>query len=310
MENSKTILRAYGGAFKNYFKFSGRATRYDFWGFKLIDLAVTFVLSIFAALWSPISILSGLYGLATIFPSLALTSRRLHDVGRSFWWFWGAILLIVLSFVCAAMSGYAGKDVVLLSVLYILAVMTTVIYSFYLLYLTCKKSSDDTKFGEPVSEDPTYVKQGKWFLIAYFGIIVASILSIALISGYSKAMEKYKANKTVDQIAMLQANIHELFKNSASYDGLSAAFVVEADAVPDDMLAEAQIVNPFGGVVGVMGYAKMFMIVYSDVPLDACKYLSEQNWGNSLLEITYNFGEAENCQECVAQGCELGWVFK
>ena len=308
MENSKTILRAYGGAFKNYFKFSGRATRYDFWGFKLIDLAVTFVLSIFAALWSPISILSGLYGLATIFPSLALTSRRLHDVGRSFWWFWGSILLIVLASVCGAMSDYMGA--VFFSVLYILIALAAIIYSFYILYLTCKKSSDDTKFGEPVSEDPIYVKRGKWFVGTYFGIILVAILIIAGIAAYSEATQKYDVNKAADQVVMLQTNIHELFKNSASYDGLSAAFVVEAGAVPDDMLEEAQIVNPFGGVVGVMGYAKMFMIVYSDVPLDACKYLSEQNWGNSLLEITYNFGEAENCQECVAQGCELGWVFK
>lgn len=310
MENSKTILRAYGSAFKSYFKFSGRATRYDFWGFKLIDFAISSALSILAAFWNPIYFLSGLYWLATIFPSLSLTSRRLHDVGKSFWWFWGSILLIVLSSVCGAMSDYAGNDAVFFSVLYILVVLVTVVYSFYLLYLACKKSSGDTKFGEPLKEDDVYVKRSRWFIVAYFAIIAALILSVAVIAGYSKAMGKYKVNKAVDQIAMLQANVHELFKNSDSYDGLSAAFVVEAGAVPEDMLGETQLVNPFGGLVGVMGHDKMFMIIYSDVPLDACKYLSEQNWGNSLLEMSYNFGEAQNCQQCVEQGCELGWVFK
>lgn len=310
MEKSKNIFDAYISAFTNYFKFSGRATRYDFWGFRLIDFTIAAVLSIFAALWNPASVLSGLYTLATLFPSLAFTSRRLHDVGKSFWWFWGSILLIVLSSVCGAMSDYAGEDAIFFSVLYILVVLATIVYSFYLLYLTCKKSCDDTKFGEPLKEDDVYVKRSKWFIVAYFAIIAALILSVAVIAGYSKAIGKYEVNKAVDQIAMLQANIHELFKNSDSYDGLSAAFVVEAGAVPEDMLGGTQLVNPFGGLVGVMGHDKMFMILYSDVPLDACKYLSEQNWGSSLLEMSYNFGEAQNCQECVEQGCELGWVFK
>ena len=310
MKNSKTILRAYGGAFKNYFKFSGRATRYDFWGFKLIDLAVTFVLSIFVALWSPVSILSGLYGLATIFPSLTLTSRRLHDVGRSFWWFWGSILLIVLTAVCGAMNEYAGEAALFFSILYILIVLATIIYSFYLLYLTCKKSSNSTKYGKPLKEDDVYVKRSKWFVATYFAIIATLILSVIAIAAYSQAMEKFKINKTSDQVSMLQTNIHELFKKSDSYNGLSVAFATEAGIIPDDMLSETQLVNPFGGLVGVMGQDNLFLIVYSDVPQEACEELSSQNWGASLVNLTYNFGEAQNCQQCVEQGCELGWVFK
>ena len=310
MENSKTILRAYGGAFKNYFKFSGRATRYDFWGFKLIDLAVTFVLSIFAALWNPISALSGLYGLATIFPSLSLTSRRLHDVGKSFWWFWLQLLLLVVTVACGAMNATAEEGSVVIAVLYIIVAFVTIIYSFYLLYLTCKKSSDNSKYGEPLKEDDAYVKRGKWFVVAYFAIIALLVLSVVGVAVYSQAMEKNKINKAADQVSMLQANIHELFAKSESYNGLSAPFAVEAGIVPQDMLGETQIINPFGGFVGVMGQENLFLIVYSDVPQEACEELSNQNWGESLVDLTYNFGEAKNCQECTKYGCELGWVFK
>ena len=310
MENSKNIFDAYISAFTNYFKFSGRATRYDFWGFKLIDLAITFVLSTLASLWNPFSVLSGLYGLATIFPSLAFTSRRLHDVGKSFWWFWGSILLVVLTVVCGAINSYAGGDVLVFSVLYILMFLATIVYSFYILYLTCKRSSDDTKFGEPVSEDPSHIKQGKWFFIAYFGIIVASILSIAVIAGVSSGTTAYKVNKAADQVAILQSNIRQLFVNEDTYNLLSPALAVEAGIVPEDMIGEDSLVNPFGGSVSLFGAGKFFLIVYSNVPQDACEKLSAEDWGSSLFEIVYNFKRAKNCQECAEQGCELGWTFK
>jgi len=46
-------------------------------------------------------LLSGLFGLATLIPSIALGARRLHDINRSGWWqlLWltgiGGILLMV-----------------------------------------------------------------------------------------------------------------------------------------------------------------------------------------------------------------------
>ena len=310
MEKSKNIFDAYVSAFTNYFKFSGRATRYDFWGFRLIDFTIAAVLSIFAALWNPASVLSGLYTLATLFPSLAFTSRRLHDVGKSFWWFWLSILLFILTAVCGAINTYAGDEIIAFTVLYVLMALATFLYSLYLLYLTCKKSSDNTKYGEPVNEEEVYVKKSKWFIVAYFGIIFALILSVAVIAGYSKATGKYKINQTIDQIAMLQANIRVLFANQPSYDALSPALAVEAGFIPDDMIGEEYLVNPFGGNISLFGAGKFFLIVYSDVPQDACETLSEQDWGNNLLEIVYNFKRARNCQQCVEQGCELGWVFK
>ncbi|MGG0459843.1 DUF805 domain-containing protein [Priestia aryabhattai] len=77
-------------ALKNYATFRGRATRTEYWMFTLFAYIFTLVLytlvfiDSFALL---VSILILLYGAAMILPSLAVTVRRLHDTGRSGWWY-------------------------------------------------------------------------------------------------------------------------------------------------------------------------------------------------------------------------------
>jgi uncharacterized membrane protein YhaH (DUF805 family) len=82
---------------KKYAQFDGRARRKEYWMFALINLVITFVLITIDSLigtFSPqagIGLLSGLYALAVLIPSIAVSVRRLHDTGRSGWW-----LLIIL----------------------------------------------------------------------------------------------------------------------------------------------------------------------------------------------------------------------
>lgn len=86
----------YFKALNNYANFSGRARRTEFWMFFLFN----FIFGIIAGLldralglsnafgYGTISIL---YSLAMFIPGLAVTVRRLHDVGKSGW-----MLLIIL----------------------------------------------------------------------------------------------------------------------------------------------------------------------------------------------------------------------
>jgi uncharacterized membrane protein YhaH (DUF805 family) len=64
-----------------YAQFEGRASRSEYWWFYLFTLLATAVADR----------LSGTVGniasLVFFLPSLALAARRLHDVGRSGWWF-------------------------------------------------------------------------------------------------------------------------------------------------------------------------------------------------------------------------------
>ena len=110
-------------AFKNYFNFSGRARRKEYWMFTLINVIVfmVFMVSIVGLREkgesAPVSA-AGLtlivfYYLFTIIPSLSLCVRRFHDQDRSGWF---ALLLlipslgplIILVFMC--IDGTKGKN--------------------------------------------------------------------------------------------------------------------------------------------------------------------------------------------------------
>ncbi len=79
----------------NYANFSGRARRKEYWMFALFNFIFSFLLSALAIVFRLahnrtagmiIGIIYSIYGLAIIIPSLAVTIRRLHDVGKSGWW--------------------------------------------------------------------------------------------------------------------------------------------------------------------------------------------------------------------------------
>jgi len=97
--------------FDNYANFSGRARRSEFWYFTLMNMIVVILLIIIAAVLAALHdnlaivgmILYFLYFALTIIPSLAVIVRRLHDVGKSGWYYFvslipfiGSIWLLVL----------------------------------------------------------------------------------------------------------------------------------------------------------------------------------------------------------------------
>ena len=74
-------LQWYLTVIKNYVGFEGRASRSEFWYFTLINFIIVVVLNIIGILT-----LGSLYALATLLPSIAVSIRRLHDIGKSGWW--------------------------------------------------------------------------------------------------------------------------------------------------------------------------------------------------------------------------------
>lgn len=93
---------------KQYADFAGRARRKEYWMFTLFNIIFLFLAAIIdnilgiayeAIGYGP---LSTLYMLAVLIPGLAVTVRRLHDIGKSGWWVLiglipvvGAIVLLV-----------------------------------------------------------------------------------------------------------------------------------------------------------------------------------------------------------------------
>lgn len=100
---------------RKYAVFSGRARRTEFWTFTLVNIVVATLLafvdnssgltvSIGVTAAYGVGILSSLYSLAVLVPHLAVTVRRLHDTGRSGWWWLiglvpviGAVVLIIFA---------------------------------------------------------------------------------------------------------------------------------------------------------------------------------------------------------------------
>ncbi len=104
---------------KNYVGFSGRARRKEYWMFTLFNLIASILITILDGMFGTLDAASGfgllgsLYMLAVFLPSLAVSVRRLHDIGKSGWWLLlvlipliGALVLLVF----AVMEGNRGDN--------------------------------------------------------------------------------------------------------------------------------------------------------------------------------------------------------
>jgi uncharacterized membrane protein YhaH (DUF805 family) len=77
---------------RQYATFRGRARRREYWMYLLVCLGLYLLLMLADVLTGTYDLetegglLSGLFILGTLLPSLAVTVRRLHDTDRSAWW--------------------------------------------------------------------------------------------------------------------------------------------------------------------------------------------------------------------------------
>ncbi len=78
---------------RKYAKFSGTASRSEYWYSVLFSVLVSMALQFIGAGMHS-HLLSSAFSLANLLPSLAVTIRRLHDVGRSGWWYFLVFTLI------------------------------------------------------------------------------------------------------------------------------------------------------------------------------------------------------------------------
>lgn len=112
MQNLKVLPQvSFGEAvktcFSKYVTFTGRARRSEYWYFALFYFIIYIIACIIDTVISlssdePTLIFKSLVCLAFILPSLAVFFRRLHDIGKSGWWWLlglipiiGTIILIV-----------------------------------------------------------------------------------------------------------------------------------------------------------------------------------------------------------------------
>lgn len=79
--------------FANYANFNGRSTRAEFWWAQLFLFLVNLVLNF---VLKSVPFLGVVWSLAILLPSLAIATRRLHDINRSGWWLFGYCALTII----------------------------------------------------------------------------------------------------------------------------------------------------------------------------------------------------------------------
>lgn len=93
-------MNHYKNAFKKYADFRTRARRSEYWYFALFNALFILVLSLLDTVLGfgnddTLGIFAALYSLVVVIPSLAVCVRRLHDIGKSGWWIFVAIVPFV-----------------------------------------------------------------------------------------------------------------------------------------------------------------------------------------------------------------------
>ncbi len=86
---------------KKYACFSGRARRKEYWLFVLFNFIVAFVVGFIGGVLAgatgveAFAYLGAIYNLAVLLPGFGVFVRRMHDIGRSGWWWLIAFIPII-----------------------------------------------------------------------------------------------------------------------------------------------------------------------------------------------------------------------
>ncbi len=155
-------------------------------------------------------------------------------------------------------------------------------------------------------------------MIEMLGVLaIIGVLSVGGIAGYSKAMMKYRINKTIEQITLIASNVRAFWGPQKNYDGVGCYCTgyecigatlndgcpihKKAKIFPDEMLIIEDdkikgIISPFSssGSNGIRltdkssaETNKAFAIFYTIPDDDVCIELLSQDWTNANVAAIY-----------------------
>lgn len=140
-------------------------------------------------------------------------------------------------------------------------------------------------------------------MVEMLGVLaIIGVLSVGGISGYSKAMAKFKLTKAQDQISMLLMNVRTAFATSPNYDNLTVDNAIAYNISPGDMVIDASnLSNAFGGATIVAACDEdgvktqcanvdssantnqYFAIKLDRLAKETCVSLASSDWGSDGL---------------------------
>lgn len=170
--------------FRQYADFDGRARRKEFWWFTLINFVIMFALTIgwtapifnmavdsgdvpspdetellLVMAKSPCLYILFIYYLAILIPSIAVTVRRLHDMGRSGYW----AFFVYSTSICSALgSSFQATNAILYTSITLISLVITIISLVWLFtnsnYGPNKWGLNPKGEGNPTDEDTIITK--------------------------------------------------------------------------------------------------------------------------------------------------------
>jgi Tfp pilus assembly protein PilE len=160
-------------------------------------------------------------------------------------------------------------------------------------------SADTKLFFDDVYKSGTREKKQQVDVLQYgrsmiemLGVLaIVGVLSVGGIAGYSKAMEKFKINKTIDQISHIIANIQTLYAQQSAYDirtETSSREFRELIFNTDVTWNNNQAYHPFNGKYEVETWqhqGNAFELGLAGIPKEACITLATMDWGSSQSSI-------------------------
>lgn len=152
---------------KRSFNFTDRARRREYGWFYLVNILLIIVFAILTEVCftiglenvaSGLTILSYLYQFAIFIPMVSVTTRRLHDLGRSGWWqLLPYVLVLILSIATLfSLDKELGAISVAEYILYILTLASIGFFWFFMLFLIFKEGQ---RFTNKYGADPKAVKK-------------------------------------------------------------------------------------------------------------------------------------------------------
>lgn len=152
-------------------------------------------------------------------------------------------------------------------------------------------------------------------MIEMLGVLaIIGVLSVGGLAGYSKAMLKYKTNKTIEQTTQVITGLITAFANQNHITGTSTIFPNEIDSnEPEDIelfkalgIIDSQMLDnngklksPLGGEFFVMGAVDEFRIMLYDLPREACIALATTDWANTAIAVN----NSETSFKTIASDC-------
>lgn len=167
-----TFGEAISNCFKKYATFTGRARRSEYWYFVLFVFIISVACNLLQLISHSFVYLSYLFSLALMLPNIAVMVRRLHDVGKSGWWYFATfiaaipLVIISLGLTVTSLASYpvhaaatVHNQVLIMSLVVLLLALILVAYSIVLVVWCCGDSHKETnrygpspKYGEESSD--------------------------------------------------------------------------------------------------------------------------------------------------------------